>query len=471
MSYLKIGIDTSSVLALLQKRFGMDSFISTSFIQRVRETDEKTAQITTCAVDGNGTLWWNRAFFEKNINTPNKLEELLFHEMLHHVFGDLCRSPDYLHNFAADIVINSVVGRVLGHCDLMKSFYPGKVLPIEGLLRPESFIRADAKKLKPIYNTVWGFWDHRNKTFYNGNKVQDMEGGFSSIPELLDVLRILLSRYGGKRAGLLGGHGHQGDQTIGSGGPGEERTDAGGDGTEELDSEARAQLGGELGDLIANSQAAGHGDTLIDMVVKTIRANATLLTRLLNEFAIDSELSAVKKYMNVRVTKRAVFPRGSMGRRDAVMLGAGVLPLHYSVDRIRQKQQKRGIAIYVDVSGSVFHDLPRICGLIHAMRKEVDAIYEFSNQVYKTTTQRLGSGKIETTGGTDYDCIVEHAVQNTHRKIIVITDGFAGLSKKNEALALANIEKALVVYTKNHAKSEFWKKHYHRTLPLDKLFR
>jgi hypothetical protein len=36
---------------------------------------------------------------------------------------------------------------------------------------------------------------------------------------------------------------------------------------------------------------------------------------------------------------------------------------------------------------------------------------------------------------------------------------------------LANIEKALVVYTKNHAKSEFWKKHYHRTLPLDKLFR
>ena len=468
MSYQKIGIDTSSVLALLQKRFGMDSFISTSFIQRVRETDEATKQITTCAVDSNGTLWWNRAFFEKNINTPNKLEELLFHEMLHHVFGDLTRSPDYLHNFAADIIINSVVGRVLGHCDLMKSFYGGKVLPISGMLRPESFIRADAKKLKPIYNTVWGYWEHRNKSFYNAKK-GDIEAGFSSIPELLDVLRILLSRYGGGRAGLLGGHGHHGDQSVGGSGPGTERTDAGG--TEELDSEARAQLGGELGDLIAGCQTAGHGDNLIDMVVKTIRANATLLTRLLNEFAIDSELSAVKKYMNVRVTRRAVFPRGSMGRRDAVMLGYGVLPLHYSVDRIRQKQQKRGIAIYVDVSGSVFHDLPRICGLIHAMRKDVDAIYEFSNQVYKTTTQALGSGKIKTTGGTDYDCIVEHAVLNSHRKVIVITDGFAGLSEKNKAMALANIDKALVVYTKNHAKCEFWKKHYHRTLPLDKLFR
>lgn len=471
MSYLKIGIDTATVMSILQRRFGMNSFISTSFIQRVEESSEEMPQVTTCAVDGDGTLWWSRPFFEKHINTPNKLEELLFHELLHHVFGDLTRSPDYLHNFAADIVINSVVGRTLGHCDLMKSFYGPKVLPIAGLLRPESFIRADAKKLKPIYQTVWGFWNDRGKPAYQRrNQHADLEAGFHSVPELLDVLRILLSRYGGKRVALLGGHGHRGHQKVGSGGAGEDRTDAGDDG--EMDAEVRAQLGGELRTYLEEAcKKAGFGDTIMDMVIQTIKTKSTLLTKLLEEFAIDSELSEVKQYFNVRVTKRAVFPRSSMGRRDAVLLGAGVTPLFWSVDRIRQKQQKRGIAIYVDVSGSVFHDLPRICGLIHAMRKEVDAIYEFSNQVHKTTTQELGSGKIHTTGGTDYDCIVEHAVQHSHRKVIVVTDGYAGLSEQNQALALAHIEKAMVVYVKNHTQDEFWNRHYHRCMPLDDLFR
>lgn len=477
MSYLKIGLDTSTVLTVLQKRFGMNSYISSSFIQRVREvtTESPTfAQgISTCAVDGNGTLWWYRPFFEQHINTRNKLEELLFHELLHHVFGDLCRSPDYLHNFAADIIINSMVGRTLGHCDLMKSFYEGQVLPINGMLRPESFIRADAKKLKPIYNTVWGFWDSRGKTRPVSRYGQPdlSEQGFQSIPELLEVLRILLSRYGGQRPKLLGGHGHRDQQGIGSGEEGTERTDAG-DEQGELDAEVRSQLGGELGKYLQeHCKTAGHGDQLVDLVIETIKTKTTLLTKLLEEFAIDSELSEIKQYFNVRVQKRAVFPRSSMGRRDAVLLGAGVTPLFWSVDRIRQKQQKRGIAIYVDVSGSVWHDLPRICGLIHAMRREVDAIYEFSNQVYKTTTQELGAGKVKTTGGTDYDCIVEHAVQNSHRKVIVITDGYAGLSQQNQALALAHIEKAMVVYVKNHTKDEFWNKHYKRCMKLDELFR
>lgn len=471
MSFLKLGIDHSSVISILQKRFGPHAFISTSFIQRVKKSTEGMPQVDTLAVDPDGTLWWNEEFFYKHVNTPRKLEEALFHELLHHVLGDFTRSKEYLANFFADIVINSIVGRTLGHCDLMQSFYKGQVLPIEGMLRPGSTIRADAKKFQAMYNLIWGFWNPNNQAkTYQSTANADMNGDFNSIQELLDIGRIMLTRYQSARPQLIGGHGHEGEQSVGQGGSGTERTDAGFD--EEMSSEARARVGEEIADYLEqNCTSAGYGDKVFEMVIKTIRANATLISRMLEEFAIDNELSSIKRYFNVRIQKRAVYPRNGISRRDAALLGAGVMPVFWQTDRIRQRQQKRGVAIYVDVSGSVYGELPRVCGLIHAMRRDVDQVYEFSNIVLKTSTRELGAGIIKTSGGTDYDCIVEHAVQAGHKKIIVITDGYAGLREDNKALALANISNALVVYVKQHTKDEFWNQHYHKSMPLDRLFR
>jgi len=488
-------LDLSTVTMVLQRRFGMNAFISTGFIQRVEEAPQKS-QIQTLAVDGNGTLWWNREFFVKNVNTENKLEEVLFHELLHHVFGDFTRSLDALNNIAADMVINATIGRTLGHCDLMKSFYPD-ALPdkeggISGLLRPETKVKAQMQKLRPCYQQIWGFWNRTaGHIGHVGQNTEMQEGQFSSIAELIEILRLFLPQSGFATVKLIGSHGSgngsctcqkPGDKEDGEGEGQDEqdKQDQGrdpncpvhGDGCEEISAEVKSRIGKEIADHLEDAcKQGGYSDRLTEMVIKTIRCNSTLVSKLLEEFSEDTELAKIKTYYNVRKPKRSVVPRGGIGRRDATLLGAGFIPVFWRMDRIIQGIKHRGLAMYIDVSGSVCSELPRICGLCHAMRREIEDIYQFSNKVVKTSIHDMAMGKLNTTGGTDYNCIIDHAVQNQHRRVLIITDGYAGCDDKRKAMALANIEKAMVIQTKGGTTEEFWNQHYKRSVALDDLFK
>lgn len=58
----------------------------------------------------------------------------------------------------------------------------------------------------------------------------------------------------------------------------------------------------------------------------------------------------------------------------------------------------------------------------------------------------LANGEFETTGGTDFNCIVEHAVEKKLDKFIVFTDGYAGISEENMQLAKDKIDDVAIVY-------------------------
>ena len=61
--------------------------------------------------------------------------------------------------------------------------------------------------------------------------------------------------------------------------------------------------------------------------------------------------------------------------------------------------QDRGLAIYLDVSGSGNEYLPKILGVLRSLRNELTTIFQFSNKVVETPFETLLKGNIHTTYG------------------------------------------------------------------------
>lgn len=87
--------------------------------------------------------------------------------------------------------------------------------------------------------------------------------------------------------------------------------------------------------------------------------------------------------------------------------------------------------VYLDVSGSVLESLKKFIPLLIKPYKNKECIiYTFSTEVIKTTPNEIIEGKVNTTGGTDINCIFEHlySLKKNHipKKIIIFTDGETG---------------------------------------------
>ena len=115
-------------------------------------------------------------------------------------------------------------------------------------------------------------------------------------------------------------------------------------------------------------------------------------------------------------------------RKELLLLAAGAYPLHYHHLTHQESTEYRGLALYLDVSGSVTTFLPQILGLLRRLKGKLASLYQFSNEVVETTLEELLAGEIQTTYGTDFDCIAHSMLEGQFEKGIVITDGYASLS-------------------------------------------
>lgn len=468
----------STVNGVLADIFGYGSVIATGFIRKVEADPSK--RTPTLSIDGNGVLRYNPGFFAEHINTENKLKEAIFHELLHPVLGDMHRRFSYIANLSSDMIINVLVAKTLGHCDLMQELYPDQLPDKEdsvgGLLRPGTNVLGDGAKFEGIYNKLWDWWDSSTpSSVYDpslgGMRMQKHE--FESIEEMREIMDILLSHHRGKVVILIGSHGHGVNDMGGQGDPMDSCLPIDGvGGTSEVDGDIKDILADAVGDVL--SKQAGHGDSLVDMAVKTIKANVTLVKELLRDFTSSAEFNSFTRYMKTTRMRRQVFPR-KITRVDAVMLGAGITPVFWKTDRTELNAKKDGINVFLDVSGSQYAELPMILGFLRSVKNFTDGIYQFSNKVAKTSLKELftteGAAKIDTTGGTDYDCIVEYCCEHDLKKVVVITDGYAGLSEENQRKALVQIEKACVIYSEHHTTNEFWRQNYHKDYDIKELFR
>jgi hypothetical protein len=115
---------------------------------------------------------------------------------------------------------------------------------------------------------------------------------------------------------------------------------------------------------------------------------------------------------------------GDIGRREAIFLASGVAPPFYRSTSVGREDSHERVHIYLDVSGSTMDFQRLFFGLTLRLGDRIGSpVYQFSNAVAAVSLAELLEGRCETTGGTDFDCVVRHALEHDFARILVVTDG------------------------------------------------
>ena len=141
--------------------------------------------------------------------------------------------------------------------------------------------------------------------------------------------------------------------------------------------------------------------------------------------ALDSDPSSP-------VVRRRLSPeRGIVGRPsrgEAFQLALGFVPPFWTAELEADVEDDQRVQLYLDVSGSMDELLPFLFRLVPALDDHLGGkLRLFSNEVVETTVQAVAAGECQTTGGTDFDCVLDDALARRCRRILVITDGYARL--------------------------------------------
>jgi len=217
---------------------------------------------------------------------------------------------------------------------------------------------------------------------------------------------------------------------------------------------------------------AGFGTLILNTLIRVIENNRIIRTHVLRQFSINSKLNKIAQLIDEEETVTDVLPiRPS--KSDLALVASGYIPVFWhNYDEAKSSDLGGGLAVYLDVSGSVMEDLPVIIGLLKRLKKNIQTIFCFSNKVVEKSLSDLIQGNIDTTGGTDFDCIVEHAVKNEYSKVILFTDGWASISAENQTLAKRNIKDAAVILFGSGADRNNWiSSHYKKSFNLQELLK
>ncbi|MFH1437288.1 MAG: hypothetical protein ABIJ56_16390 [Pseudomonadota bacterium] len=151
--------------------------------------------------------------------------------------------------------------------------------------------------------------------------------------------------------------------------------------------------------------------------------------------------------------ERTVVP--GFGRRDCYMLACDAWPYFFTNNVYQQTKDDHRVHLYIDVSGSTNEIQSFLYGLVlHLGDLTGEPLYLFSNKVVEVSLKNLEEGSRKTTWGTDFDCVVEHALQNRFRKVLMITDGFASLSDEHAGRVLKGDLELYVLLTECEAQRD-----------------
>ena len=390
-------ITIETVRDTLRSGLGHDSFTA-GFVKSVIEDRD----IPTACINAKGEIRYNPDFVRTNVRTGVDLFCLIFHEVLHPVFGHFIHPSDEIANIACDAIINSVISNLFaessGGGSLFRRIYPDWDLP--GILRPDSELRFSR------YERLYDYLHPRAK---QQTKL--------SAGEVIQTLRALVPTTPIKIL-LLGSHG-----------PGSPK----GEGRESIPAAAVQGISKDfLQRMPATSKGAGCWDHLKDLLVEVLKTKKTIRQSLLTGYTTRRKLEGFfdQGHRMRRIT--SPFPINP-SRRDLVLLSAGLWPGFF---RNRQPEivcKPKGIAIFLDVSGSVNDHLPAIIGVLSGLRERLKTIHLFSNVVVDVPFGALCQGNVQTTYGTDFDCIAKTILAKDYERAVVITDGYGGLKEENSA--------------------------------------
>lgn len=393
-------ITLQTVRDTLRHVFGRESFVA-SFIKRVNQDPN----CPTACITAEGRLMYNPDFVDKYVDTPSDLFCLIAHEMMHPMFGHFVYGPGKLENIAADLVINACISRLYAQASdngsLFRKFY--KPIGLEGLLRPGSKMNG---------SRYWALYSD----FYTFPKAQQS----LSTGEVLQTLKILNQEEESEKVALLGNHGNRAGNNPHKGT------------ANSMPQDVVSQFAEDLKKAIehAPGKGIGYGDSLYELFIQIVQSQGSIKKTLLQKFATKQKLdNFLQSFRRPRVAVSPIPLRPS--KRDLVMLAAGVPPFDYHNQAHDVANKKCGLVIYLDVSGSVNEHLPEIISLLQNLRMNLKTIFLFSNKVVEAPFRSLLDGKVQTTYGTDFDCIAEHVLANRFDKAVILTDGYANMTEEN----------------------------------------
>lgn len=416
-----MNITLDVVRHVLKESLGFNSFTA-SFITRI-EVDSKHP---TAGITKDGLLVYNPQFVDRYVTCKEDLFSLIFHELLHPLFGHFIYGCGRLENIAADAIINAFISCVYANesrtGNLFRSFYDDKGLM--GILRPYSGMQTSR------YDKIYGM------LYRNSGSRSELSTG-----ELIQTLRILVPKEQVTTVLLLGSHANHSGSQAADGIPQETLSRI----ADDLQRSLKAKTG----------QGAGSYANLVKLVMEAVRTQLSIKRQLLQRFATHRKLDRFKQLCHKqRITTSPVPIHPS--KRDMVLLASGVFPGMYRNRMQHLYTQNKGLAIYLDVSGSVNAYLPKILGILQHLKQEITSIFVFSNHVVETSFHDVQKGKLQTSFGTDFDCIAESILQRGFDKAVIITDGFASMKENHkQQLLKQGVQTLTVLFSNQHSCETF----------------
>jgi len=386
------------VRQVLKEALGFDSFVA-SFITEVHEDPRHP----TAGITKDGKLRYNPDFVAKYVSCREDLFSLIFHELLHPMFGHFIYSNGEIENIAADAIINAVISTLYSEQSRDGNLFRKTHKPrgLACIMRPGS----------ELYNSR--YWGVYKKLYSNGHTCQPA----MTTGELIQTLKILAQTENFGSVMLLGTHGIAGDRESRDGS------------LSGLSGEVLVRLAEDIKRSVQKNggMQAGYGNDLFTMFMEALRTHLSIKKALLQKFATKRKVDRFKELFQDRrigVSPIPIHP----SKRDLVLLASGVWPCYFHNHACRVTSRDRGLAIYLDVSGSVNEHLPKILGVLRSLRNELTTIYQFSNKVVETPFNVLLKGNIQTTYGTDFDCIAQSILDYGFDKAVIVTDGYASMA-------------------------------------------
>jgi hypothetical protein len=84
------------------------------------------------------------------------------------------------------------------------------------------------------------------------------------------------------------------------------------------------------------------------------------------------------------------------------------------------------VAVYLDVSGSMWSVLPPLHDILCGLRRRADVrLWQWSDAVVEASGASWRDRAIETSGGTNIECVLRHGLTQARRvrRIVILTDG------------------------------------------------
>jgi hypothetical protein len=396
-------ITLETVRGTIREPFGRDCFVA-SFIKSIEADDS----CPTACIDADGRMLYNPKFTENYLQDPQSLFCIIVHEMCHCVFRHSVHGGGRLENLGEDALINAFITRAFpvtsDNGRLFREFYGAE--SIEGLLRPDSALRLS--RFGPLYNQLYS--DSREIT----------------SGEVIQALRVLLPEESNNDAVvLLGSHDNQ------SGGP---------------SAHAIEGIAEDLGRALDQNEAAGKGGSLVKLFKKRIASAVAIKRALLRRYTTSRRLDNFVEPL--REHRMGVSPVPiSPSKRELIMLHAGMMPPHFRRPMTTEKTTRKGLAIYLDVSGSVQEYLPRILGILARLEDVLTGIFLFSTEVQEIPFKQLLAGNISTTFGTSFDCVADSVIERSFERAVILTDGHASLTaEKKDALKKGRVNLLTILF-------------------------